>query len=155
MLKQLFIIKELRERRSAAKVTECRRALEQHKQAVLDAEKKLEDYIQWRSQEEIRQFKSLMGQVTAYRKFELINQNISHLRLKDGDYQQAIIKAEAALQQAQLALEQAQQAHVLAQRAVEKFNQLRSKEQEEIEKEQQRKEELELEEFTKPQRSLA
>ncbi|WDE02206.1 type III secretion system stalk subunit SctO [Thalassomonas actiniarum] len=155
MLEQIFTIKELRERKAASKVTECRRALKQHEQAVLDAKQKLKEYIQWRSQEEVRRFKSLMGQVSTYRKLELINQDISHLRLKDGDYQEVILKAEAALQQAQQALEQAKQAHVLAQRAVEKFNELRTQTQEKIEKEQQKKEELELEEFTKPRQSLA
>ncbi|WP_281557952.1 YscO family type III secretion system apparatus protein [Thalassomonas sp. RHCl1] len=155
MLEQIFTIKELRERKAAGKVTECRHALKQHEQALQDAKQKLNEYIQWRSQEESRQFKSLMGQVSTYRKLELINQDISHLRLKDGDYQEAILKAEAALQQVQQALEQAQLAHVLAQRAVEKFHELRTQAQEKIAKEQQRKEELELEEFTKPQQSIA
>ena len=162
MLKDLLKVKNIREQSAEREVKRCQNELdlahqevERRKQEVIQRQQELEEYIVWRSQEEQRLYDNIMNTSIQQHDLDMLKQKVAILRDKDASMEQAIsdaeqrvVEAEQLVVEAEQVLETAEQAHYEAKLAVEKFEEFCKVQDEEVEKEAKRLEDLEMEEFT-------
>ncbi|MTI14269.1 type III secretion system stalk subunit SctO [Sansalvadorimonas verongulae] len=148
MLHDLLRVKRIREKSAEDEVRKCRYRVEVAVQDIEKKKKELEDYKEWRYQEERRLYDNIMN--TAVKQFDLdiLKQKVAKLREQDLVLEEAITKAEKHLEECKQQLEEARQAHAKATQAVQKFEEFTDVLDQEAAKEKARLEELELEEFT-------
>ncbi|MCY4471743.1 MAG: YscO family type III secretion system apparatus protein [Kistimonas sp.] len=148
MLNDLLRIKKIREKKAAEEVRKCRYRVETAAQELEKKKQELVDYKKWRIEEEQRRYDAIMNTQVKQFDLDILKQTVAKLREKDLVMQDDIKKAEDHLEKTKEQLEEARKAHVLATRAVQKFEEFIREQDKELAREQERKEELELEEFT-------
>lgn len=162
MLHDLLKVKNIREESAEREVKRCKNELELAKQEVERREQEVErrkqelqDYIQWRSQEEQRLYDNIMNTSVQQHDLDHLKQKVALMRDKDvaleqaiTEAQQQVVAAQQQVDQAKQVLETARQAHYKAKQAVEKFEEFCKVQDEEAAKEVSRLEDLEMEEFT-------
>ncbi|MDR2892011.1 MAG: type III secretion protein [Deltaproteobacteria bacterium] len=147
-LTPLARIRQLREDAAATECAGREKALLAARQETLLHRKALEDYLLWRKEEEERRYQAILGQEMPRREMEIFKSGIAALRDKDA----ILLEAVEAAQKAEA------EAARLRDEAV-KILQQRRKDKEKIEahreiwqsgeaKEAERREDLEMEEFT-------
>lgn len=148
VLHDLLRIKKIREdsaerelKKAIRYQKECEEEVERRKQA-------LQEYIEWRCQEEQRLYDNIINMHVQQHDLDFLKQKVAVMREKDASLEEAISEAEKTLSDAESEVVQAQEVHRLAQLAVEKFTEFCRAHDEEAKKEALRLEDLEMEEFT-------
>ena len=148
MLHDLLKIKRIREKSAQSEVRKCRHHLDAARAEVVKREQELEDYKVWRQLEEQRLYDSIINTEVKQRDLDGLKQKIAGLRTKDLQFEQAIEEAKQQVVQAEQNLAAAEEHYRKAIQATKKFEEFTRVLDEEKRKEQERQEELELEEFT-------
>ena len=151
-LKDMVRVRQHREEQASEAVAKARRLLAEARKLLEKAQKTLQDYAIWRVQEERRKLDGLMRRMLRLGELSDVRQEIAGLRDHEFTLVDAVKKAEAAVTAAQTALDEARRRHAEAVRELEKLLEHRSLWQAEVSREQQRVEDLELEEFSRPTR---
>lgn len=156
MLKQLLRIKVLREQGAALAVRRQRQRLELAVAEKTRREREQTDFRVWRPREEARLFAELVERLVPMTEIETYRETLRELMTREVALAHAVLTAEQDCTKARTVLTQAEQTHRAALKEVEKFEELNREAQVLIRREQERNEELELEEFATPtQRRLA
>ncbi len=151
MSEQLLRVKKHRESTAANEVVRCRRHLEQCAHALEQARRTVGDYTEWRRQREGELFESFREQLVQLNELENFNMHIGLLREREAELHNEVLEATKVVQDAGAALSYSQQQHIAAVRAKEKFQMFIDIQRQLEHQEQERREELELEEFTPPE----
>lgn len=147
ILQDLYRIKELRESGALTKVRKCRRFAEQKMRERDACAKELADYKHWRPQREDELFMQLKRQPVKMQGIDDYKAALSLLRERENVLVAQLEQAEKALASSQAALNEAQTQHANAVKAKEKFAEFLEAWNLETERQQERKEDLEMEEF--------
>ncbi len=148
LLQDLVRVRELREDRASKALTKAQRVVEAAKQKLHQKLKELEEYREWRIQEEDRLIQSIMLKKVKLGEITDLRLEIAALREKELEHFDAVKKAEGELDRALEALELARKAHIRAIQELEKLLEHREAWQDEMKREAERLEELELEDFS-------
>jgi cellobiose-specific phosphotransferase system component IIA len=146
-LGSLLMVREFREKAAAAAVTAAKNKVEEAKELIVQRERELVEYIEWRKCEEKRLFEEIKLKEIEYTGLEDHQTDVQQLRQKEGDYRDRIEQAKAALEEAKKNLEEAKQAHansVQEKRKIEEHKEIWLEEQKKLEA---MAEDLEMEEF--------
>ncbi len=154
LLQDLVRVRQHREEQAGQAVARARRALKEAKDALTQAEKNLTDYAAWRVQEEKRKLDALMRRILKLGELSDVRQEIALLREREFEFVDLVQQAESALAKAETHLEECRQKHAQAVRELEKLIEHRTLWQRERLLEQERSEDLELEEFSGPRLTL-
>jgi len=147
MLRDLLRIKKIREDRARSEVTRARFRVDA---AVVEVEKRkveLTEYINWRVAEEKTLYDDVMGSHVHQHDLDFLKLRIASIREHDGVLEEAIQTAEEKVKEAEDALKEARLNYDTALKAVKKFEEFVSVEDEKEAKIKEKLEELELEEF--------
>ncbi len=148
MLHDLLRIKKIREKAAQDEVKKCEYRVEQAIIQVKEKEEALEAHIIFRTEEEKRLYDEIMNTHVTERALDLVKRKVMLMREKDLEFQEAIKQAKNELEKQQAALEESKILYSKAMQMVEKFKEFTRIIDKEADKEAQRKEELELEEFS-------
>ena len=152
MLKQLLRIKLLREQGAALEVNRRHQRLELAVTEKNRREQALTDFHAWRPGHEDGLFAELAEQVVPMMAIESYRETLAELITREAAMQHTLLAAEQTCVEARAALAQAEQAHRVAIKEVEKFKELDREAQQILSREQERAEDMELEEFATPQK---
>ncbi len=145
---QLLSIKAIREQGAANAVRRAKAAVEEAEEAVVIAEKEVEEYRAYRLQEEPRLFEEIRGKGVKLDEIDDMKYKVSLLRTKEEELQKVVEDKRQKVADAEANLQQAENEHVLAQKAHEKFEQFVQIQREEAQKLAAELEEAEVEEIT-------
>jgi type III secretion protein O len=145
-------VRRHREEKASEGVAKARRVLDEARRLREKAQKALVEYAAWRVQEERRKLDGLMRRMLRLGELSDVRLEITALREREFTLVDAVKQAEAAVTAAEAALDEARRRHAEAVRELEKLIEHRSLWQTEVSREQQRIEDLELEEFSRPSR---
>ena len=145
---ELFKIKEFRENSASNDVRLKRSALEEAHQTLLRREREFADYRTWREGREVELYDEIVGSLVRVGDLDDLKEKIFRLREKERLLQEKVKEAEQARQTAMDLLDQSIAAHRQAMRDKEKFAELRDIARKELKKEEERAEDMEMEEFT-------
>ncbi|WP_461536769.1 type III secretion system stalk subunit SctO [Spongorhabdus nitratireducens] len=148
MLHDLLKIKRIREKSAQDEVRKCRHHLDAARAEVLKREQELEEYKIWRYKEEQRLYDNIINTEVKQNDLSGLKAKVANLRAKDFQLEQAIDDAKGQVVKAEQTLAAAEEAYRKAMQATKKFEEFTRVLDEEKRKEQERLEELELEEFT-------
>lgn len=115
--------------------------------SVEELEHKLEDFRQWADNHERSLFDDLCSRLVKLREIEELRHAVAELRNRERNLEQGVQDARGKRDQAARALDDAVTVHTDASRQTNKFKELSRVYSEEARLEQERKEDLEMEEF--------
>jgi type III secretion protein O len=146
-LEDLLRVRSYREEEAAAKVTQCRSAVERAAQVVDECNRALHEYSAWRVQREAELYQELFRQQVQLKELDDLKFEILQLREQESLYVQQVHDAEKALQEARDALYASRKLHHAAYKDVEKIGAHKGIWAREIRKQNEEFEERELEDF--------
>lgn len=146
ILQDLYKVRELRERDAHNAVIRMRYQVEEATKEVSRCEKELIDFRNWRLKEEDRLYDEIMEEEIKVAKIKEIKAGIAKLRDQELDYQNKLQEAEKSLEEAKDRLEQAKLRHQKTIRELEKLNEHKVRFEREWKKEQERLNDLQMEE---------
>lgn len=124
VFKRLLDIKVLRERSAATAVAIAEQSLEEAVEGVRAAKEELEDFEDYRKEEEERLFNTIKGMPVAVDAIDMMKFQVGLLRQETTELEKLLNEAETVEKNAQTELRRAETAHQETQRAVEKFQML-------------------------------
>jgi type III secretion protein O len=139
-------VKEMREERAGDELRRCRLALEAAARRVEQSRRELVEYRDWRVRRENEMYDAIEQKLVRVRDLEDLKTDIGLLRGKEQVFQEKILQAEKARQEAHKAQTTAEKALELAVKARQKFEELADWLEAEARAYRERMEELELEE---------
>ncbi|NGR07938.1 YscO family type III secretion system apparatus protein [bacterium SGD-2] len=146
VLHELMAIKRFREGQAELAVTRQRRALAEAERARLEAQARLEEYRQWALQYEHALYQDLCSRLVRPSEIEDVLEHVAGMREGEHDHEARLEEAAEQVRRVSEDLAQCREAHREASRMVEKFVQLVSQHAAEELRENQRLEDLEMEE---------
>jgi type III secretion protein O len=150
LFQDLLSIKKFRETAASSEMVKKRAILDDRSRQTELARQTLEDHHRFRLRREDELFLTIKDQLVHLTDIEQMKQQVALLREKEALLHNRILEAEKLQKQALEALQQAQQVYAEAVRAREKFQQFIEVQITLERKEQEWKEEQEMEEFTSP-----
>lgn len=146
-LQEILRVRVLRERGARNELLKATNFVKECEEKLKKAEKKLEEYIEWRKKEEDRLYAEIMLKKVKREQITDLKQEIANLRDKENTLKDDIKKAEEAVEKAKEKLKQAKAVHIRSLVDLEKINQHKETWMEDFNKEEERKAESEFEEF--------
>ena len=147
-LVDLLTVRRHRVDKATSLVAQRRKELAQAEQNLRQRETELADYREKRLLKEQALYDSIVGQAVLLKKLEEIKAEVQVLRFEELAYEERVLHAQKAVDDAHQQLQQAKQQLAKAVRAEEKLNEHRRLWDQEEFRRQQVKEDLELEELT-------
>ncbi len=148
MLDQLLHIKELHRDNAQLQLSKAHAKLERNLLTVLKEKKSLNEYQIWRVEEEERLFDKVKGRDTLLIDLTDMRMEVADLYAKNVLLKKAVSDAEMAVQEAKKLLAEARILRTKAEQKVQKYEETIRVVNEEKNREKQRLEDLELEEFS-------
>ena len=148
MLHELLKIKNIREQAAETEVRKCKNRVEAAKEEVKKKQQEFEEYVEWRSKEEQRLYDNIINAEVRQNDLDNLKKKIALLREKDVTLEQAVAEARKKVEEEEQALEKAREEHAKTMQAVQKFEEFTRVQDAEAQKEAERIEDLEMEEFT-------
>jgi len=146
MYNDLLRIKAFREQTAANEVTRHKRLVKEQTQALQAARDEAARFQDYRIEQEKKLFEEIKGRTVVLRDLENMKQHVALLREKEALLDTKILDVEKQLTQAEQALEQARKHHMETVREHEKFKQFIEVQWEAERREQESREEQEVEE---------
>lgn len=146
----LLRIKQFRESQAETEVRRRRVLLAEAKAKAEELQRKLEEYRIWSAQHERDLYDDLCTRLVKLREIEDLQTTISELRNSERNMEQGVLEADQHRHSVAGELDQALDTLSLAGRQTNKFKELSRVYSEEARMEQERQEEMEMEEFRSP-----
>ena len=147
MLDDILKVKNIREDKAIKELSLANHDL-QHKVNILAGKKrKLKEYTEWRLAEEERIYKQIFGEEVRLLAVEVMRETIASMRLKGMEKEEKIFKSQKSVDDAKETLKAARHARMEAHKNVKKFEEYIDIVKKMENKEKERKEEIEMEEF--------
>ena len=147
MYQQLLQVKQLHQQTAANALQRSRRNVQQHSDALQHARDQSQHFRDFRAKREQQLFDNLKGEAVAVRRIDEMKQRVALLREQQTSLDQAILAAERELDAARKDLSQAEERYKIAIREEEKFRQFNATLAAQEQREQDRREENEVEEM--------
>lgn len=147
MLDELLELKEYREEKAEMRLARSRLVLAEVTRRTDEARTALVEYRRWSAEHEVGLYGALYGQLVRLRQLEHLREDVVILRMREHSLAESLTKVEGERTQADGAVREARTAHEQATRIREKFVQLVEAQSEEIRLEDERREDLELEDL--------
>lgn len=147
-LAMLIGVCKLREDAAASAMRAAERRVEEEEENGRRLRKELEDYIAWRIEEENRRYREIIGTETDREEMEKFRAGLSLLKEKDVEYEGRIIESDRRLVELREKLTEAKKAYLAAVQETTKIDAHREMWMEDWTREQNRIEDVEMEEFT-------
>lgn len=151
-LEELFRIRKIRVDESRVTVVRVTHELESALTVLYRKKKELEEYEKWRVSEEERLFINIKRKILSMRQLESYRNKIAAMREKELLYREEICRAETEVENVRQRLEKAKEVLKRVIREKEKIEAHKERWMEEARKEEERQQDLELEDFVKHQR---
>lgn len=146
-LAALLTVREYREESAKRRVRSAEAAAREAEKEIEQKKRELEEYRIWRKQEEDRRYESIMNVPMSLEKLDMFKAGLARLAEEENFREQAVVAAEKEAQQRRAELENAKTAAKIAARNTSKIEAHQNIWKEEAKKEEERREDLELEEF--------
>ncbi len=146
-LAALLTVREYREESAKRRVRSAETTVREAEKNLEQQRKELEEYRIWRKQEEDRRYDSVMNVPLSLERLEMFKAGLARLAEEENLREQAVLAAEKEVQQRRSELEAAKTAAKIAARNTSKIEAHKNIWKEEAKKEEERREDLELEEF--------
>jgi type III secretion protein O len=147
MIDQLLYIKDFRERQAETAMQKSRLVLTEAHRAEDEAQQELDRFVQQAQEDERAWYQALCERVVKLRDIEDVQTDVAILRAEEAQRAKELDQAQQARVQAQSSFNLATQALREASTARSKFEELADRHHEALNKEAERKEDLELEEL--------
>lgn len=144
---ELLEIKRFRETQAETEVRRHRALVAEANRAIEELEHKLADFRHWAENHERGLFDDLCARLVKLREIEELRETVAELRNRERNMEQGVLDAQGKRDQAARALDDAVSVHTDASRQTNKFKELSRVYSEEARLEQERLEDLEMEEF--------
>lgn len=146
-LESLLSVRHFREEEAKRSVRYAELAVREAEQEVLERQKQLEEYRQWRLEEEERRYDSIMNKIMTMRALDDFKAGLAQLAATEALKEEEIRKAEKKVLEAQNVLNKARETAKQALKNTTKIQTHKNIWMEEWKKEAEHREDLELEEF--------
>src|SRR5262245_16738532 len=103
-LQQLLNVREHREETAALELLQRRQAVTAAQEHLQRCQQELNDYIQWRVQREIELYQEIMRKLIPLRELDDVKAKVQMLRAKEVTYQEHVLAAQRALEDARKAV---------------------------------------------------
>ena len=147
-LASLTRVRQLREDAASAECTSSEKILLAARRETLARQKALDDYLVWRKQEEDRRYHEILGKELSFKELEDFKAGLAALRDRDNILLAALEEARKAEEEAAQRRDAAVESLKQARKEKEKISENRKVWQAAERKEAERREDLEMEEFT-------
>ena len=147
LLKELLHVKRIREDKAMKILKEKQLQLEQCRKFLDVKMVEHDDYAVWRNEEEKRLYKEVLNKAVHAYNLNTMRDQIRSFKDKQQQFKEEIEKAQTAVTEAENHLEEARQARIEAYRTVKKYEEYSDIMQTIEDREVERREELEAEEF--------
>ncbi|MFO1058415.1 MAG: YscO family type III secretion system apparatus protein [Dongiaceae bacterium] len=148
MFDELLRIKSFREAEAAKEVGRRRTALDLAAARREKADKALDEYRRWSAERERQLYAAIIDQLVQLSDLDRLKLQVLDMREKERLMVEHLAEARKAVEAARGALEQARLGHMAAFKGRQKFTELSSVLIEELRREEARREDVEMEEFT-------
>lgn len=143
----LLDVRNLRQDKAMGNLTKAESRLAEARRHLRDCKKKHADYLVWLAEEEERRYESIMEVEMTLGDVDEFKQGLCSIRGLEAGYLERILRAEKSVTDAEEGVRQAKAALLEAQRATMKIEAHKSRWAEMARKEEERLEEVELEDF--------
>ena len=147
MLDELIKVKQLREDKAIAALNEAQTLLEQRASAEEAKRQEQADYSLWRTRRKQELYQDIEGKSVSLKELEQMREQIESYRDRDLQLQDELVEAGRERESAQQAMETARQVRLSAYREVAKYEQYNQTLVDEEQREQERREEVEVEDM--------
>ncbi len=147
MLVELLRIKTHREDKAEMNLVKSRLVLVEVSRRADEARESLTQYQRWSAEHELSLYGAMYGRRVRPRDLELLREDVVILRTKERSLADSFTKVDGERQEADKTVREARATHEQATRTREKFVQLVNAQTEEIRLEDERKEDLEMEDL--------
>ena len=149
-LTPLITLRRFRQEKAMHRVGTVKKKLIQACKEVEMAKQKHREYLEWLKTEEQRRYQAIMETDMTLEDLEEFKQGLLNIRGMETGFLEEIIRAKHQRQVCETELEQAKSAMIAAQKACLRIEVHKEKWMEKVRQDQERAQELELEEFTSP-----